>query len=245
MSQPITITNEDILHQVKLSCKIPEIIEQIITHKIIQHAASEVGIKIEIEELQKLADEMRLMNNLLNVEETWVWLEKNSLSLDDFEEILYKNLLSTKLAIHLLADKIQPYFYEHQLDYIGAVIYELVLDDEDFVWELFYAIKQGEMSFYDVAHQYIQDLELRRKGGYQGIVYRQDLKPEVSGAVFAAKPPQLLQPIVTAKGVHLIFVEEIIQPQLDNQLAYQIGKDLFEKWLKEQIEQLNFQLVID
>ncbi len=243
MSQPITI--EDILHQVKLSCKIPEIIEQIITRKVIQHAASEVNIKIEIEELQKLADEMRLMNNLLNVEETWAWLEKHSLSLDDFEEIIYNNLLSTKLAIHLLADKIQPYFHEHQIDYIGAVIYEVLLDDEDFVWELFYAIKQGEMSFYDVAHQYIQDLELRRKGGYQGIVYRRDLKPEISAAVFAAKPPQLLQPIVTAKGVHLVFVEEIIQPQLENQLAYLIGKDLFEKWLKEQIEQLNFQLVID
>jgi len=245
MSQPINITNKDILHQLKLSCKIPEIIEQIITRKVIQHAASQVDIKIEVEELQKVADEMRVMNNLLNVEETWVWLEKHSLSLDDFEEILYNNLLSTKLAIHLLADKIQPYFYEHQLDYIGAVIYQLVLDDEDFVWELFYAIKQGEMSFYDVAHQYIQDLELRRKGGYQGIVYRQDLKPEISAAVFAAKPPQLLQPIVTAKGVHLIFVEEIIQPQLDNQLAYKIGKDLFEKWLKKEIEQFNFQLVID
>ncbi|MFN6516557.1 MAG: peptidylprolyl isomerase [Nostoc sp. CreGUA01] len=245
MSQPINITNKDILHQLKLSCKIPEIIEQIITRKVIQHAASEVGIKIEIEELQKLADEMRLMNNLLNVEETWAWLEKHSLSLDDFEEILYNNLLSTKLAIHLLADKIQPYFHEHQLDYIGAVIYEVLLDDEDFVSELFYAIKQEEMSFYDVAHQYIQDLELRRKGGYQGIVHRRDLKPEISAAVFAAKPPQLLQPIVTAKGVHLVFVEEIIQPQLDNQLAYQIGKDLFEKWLKKEIEQFNFQLVID
>ncbi len=29
MLQTITITSEDILHQIKLSCKIPEIIEQI------------------------------------------------------------------------------------------------------------------------------------------------------------------------------------------------------------------------
>ncbi len=245
MSQAITITNEDILYQVKLSCKVPEIINQIITRKIIQNAASEVGIQIEIEELQKLADQMRLINNLLNAEDTWAWLEKHSLSLDNFEEIIYNNLLSTKLAIHLLTDKVQPYFYEHQLDYISALIYEVALDDEDLVWELFYAIKQGEMSFSDVAHQYIQNLELRRKGGYQGVVHRRDLKPEISAAVFAAKPPQLLQPIVTAKGVHLIFVEEIIQPQLNNQLAYQIGIDLFEQWLKQKVEEVNLQLVID
>jgi parvulin-like peptidyl-prolyl isomerase len=101
------------------------------------------------------------------------------------------------------------------------------------------------MSFYDVAHQYIQDLELRRKGGYQGVVHRQDLKPEISAAVFAAKPPQLLRPIVTAKGVHLVFVEEIIQVELNNQLAYQIGIDLFQQWLKQQIKEVNLQLVID
>ena len=39
MSQPITITNEDILHQVKVSCKIPEIVEQIVTRKLIIAAA--------------------------------------------------------------------------------------------------------------------------------------------------------------------------------------------------------------
>jgi parvulin-like peptidyl-prolyl isomerase len=245
MSQAITITSEDILHQVKLSCKVPEINEQIIARKIIQNAAAEAGIQIAVEELQKAADQMRLINNLLNAEDTLAWLEKHSLSVDNFEEIVSNNLLYTKLVIHLFTDKVEPYFYEHQLDYIDVLIYEVILDDEDLVWELFYAIKQGEMSFYDVAHQYIQDLELRRKGGYQGIVHRQDLKPEISAAVFAAKPPQLLRPIVTAKGVHLVFVEEIIQVELNNQLAYQIGIDLFQQWLKQQIKEVNLQLVID
>ena len=41
MSQSITITNEDILNQVKLSCKIPDIIEEIINRKVIENAASD------------------------------------------------------------------------------------------------------------------------------------------------------------------------------------------------------------
>jgi parvulin-like peptidyl-prolyl isomerase len=69
------------------------------------------------------------------------------------------------------------------------------------------------MSFHEVAYQYIQDTSLRRSRGYRGIVRRKDLKPEISAAVFAAKPPQLLKPIVTSSGVHLILVEEIIQPR--------------------------------
>lgn len=236
MSQPITITNEDILAQVKLSCKIPEFIKGIITRKVIANAAAEAGIKVETEELQKAADQIRLMNKLNNADDTWGWLEKHSLSIDDYEEIVYSTVISGKLAAHLFADKVELYFFQNQLDYAGVVMYEVVLDDEDLAIELFYAIKEGEMSFYDVAHKYIQDKELRRKGGYRGIVSRKDLKPEISAAVFAAKPSQVLTPIVTSLGVHLILLEEIIQLELDNKLRYQVLLDLFAGWLKVQID---------
>jgi parvulin-like peptidyl-prolyl isomerase len=236
MSQAITISSEDILHQVKLSCKIPSVIEEIVTRKVIASAAAEAGIKVEIEELQKAADNIRLMGNLKSADDTWAWLQKHGLSLDDFEEMIYNNVISGKLAQHLFADKVEPFFVEHQLDYAGVVMYEVVLDDEDLAMELFYGIQEGEMSFYEVAHQYIQDTELRRKGGYRGMVQRKELKPEMSAAVFAATPSQVLKPIVTSKGVHLIFVEEIIQPQLLPKLRYQILQDLFSAWIKEQIE---------
>ncbi|MBG1263349.1 peptidylprolyl isomerase [Nostoc commune] len=237
MSQAITITNEDILAQVKLSCKIPEIIEGIVTRKVIANAAAEAGIEVETEELQKVADQMRLINKLISADDTWGWLEKHSLSIDDYEEIVYNTVISGKLAAHLFADKVEPYFFENQLDYAGVVMYEVVLDDEDLAIELFYAIKEGEMSFYDVAHKYIQDRELRRKGGYRGIVKRKELKPEISTNVFAAMPPQVLKPIVASKGVHLILVEEIIKPQLEPKLRLKIITDLFAGWVKQQVEQ--------
>jgi len=235
MSQAITITSEDILQQVKLSYQIPSIVEEIVTHKIIASAADEAGIKVETEELQKAADSIRLMGKLKSADDTWAWLQKHGLSLDDFEKVIYNNVISGKLAQHLFADKVEPFFVEHHLDYAGVVMYEVVLDDEDLAMELFYGIQEGEMSFYEVAHQYIQDTELRRKGGYRGIVRRKELKPEISAAVFAATPPQVLKPIVTSKGINLIFVEELIQPQLDNALRQKIHSDLFSEWLKQQI----------
>jgi len=240
MSQAITITSENILHQVKLSCKIPSVIEEIVTRKIIADAAANVGIKAETEELQKAADNTRLLGKLKSADDTWAWLQKHGLSLDDFEEVIYNNVISAKLAQHLFVDKVEPFFVEHQLDYAGVVMYEVVLDDEDLAIELFYGIQEGEMSFYEVAHQYIQDTELRRKGGYRGIVRRKELKPEISAAVFAAKPPQVLKPIVTSSGVNLILVEEIIQPELDDKLSSQIMFNLFDEWLQQQIEQVEF-----
>ncbi|VEP15089.1 Peptidylprolyl isomerase [Hyella patelloides LEGE 07179] len=237
-SKTITITERDILHQIKLSCKIPEIVEQIITRKVIAEVVEKADIKVTTEELQKAANQMRAMIKLQDAQATWAWLEKHGLSLDDFEEIVQITLLSQKLTTHLFADKVEPYFYEHQLDYAGAVIYEIVLDDEDEAIELFYEIQEGEISFFEAAQKYIPDMELRRKGGYQGEVDRSEMLPEVSAKVFTANAPTILKPIITSKGVHLILVEEIIKPELNNKLRQKIMLDLFSKWLKQQVEKI-------
>ncbi|MDY7014220.1 MAG: peptidylprolyl isomerase [Cyanobacteriota bacterium] len=245
MSQPIEIDQQDILHQVKLSCQIPSLIEGIVTRKILDAMATEAGIVIEVEELQKAADQLRFVNKLLNTEDTWTWLNKFSLSLDDFEEMVRINVLSGKLAQHLFGEKVEPWFYEHQLDYAAAVLYEVVLDDEDLAMELFYELQEGEISFFEIAREYIQEQELQRKGGYLGTVQRQQMKAEVSAKVFAAAPPEVLKPIVTSQGVHLIQVEEIIQPELNNKLRYQILSDLFSAWLKQRVEEAEYQLIMN
>ena len=245
MSTAISISCEDIFHQLKLSCQIPSVIESIVTRKIIVSTAENLGINVETAGLQQAADNFRLMKKLKSAEQTWNWLQKHRLSVDDFEELVYINIISAKLAERLFADKVEPFFIEKQLDYMGAVIYEVVLNDEDLAIELFYALTEGEISFPEVAHQYIQETELRRSGGYRGMVHRKDLKPEISAAIFAAKPPQLLKPIVTSKGIHLILVEELVQPQLDEKLQTQILSDLFSQWLKREIEQAEVMLNLD
>lgn len=245
MTESIVITSQDILNQIKLSCKLPETIEQIAASNIVKAVALENGIKVETEELQQAADNIRLANNLDNVAATWQWLEKNHLSLDDFEEITHTSLLFGKLAAYLFENKVDEYFFAHQLDYARVIMYEVILENEDLAIELFYAVKEGEISFYEVAHQYIEDIELRRSCGYRGVVRRQDLLPEISAAIFAVKPPHLLKPIFTSRGIYLILVEEIIQPELDAQLRQQIVAYLFSEWLKKQTQQVQFNLKLD
>lgn len=243
MSKVIGISQNEILHQIKLSCQIPSIVEGILTRKIVAHAAREQGIQAEPAELQQAADNFRLTNALANADETWLWLRQHNLSLDEFEALIYTSVVSSKLAQHLFGERVESFFVEHQLDYTQVVLYEIVLDDEDLALELFYAIAEGEMNFSEAAHQYIQDKELSRCGGYRGILHRSNLKPEIAVAVFSATPPQMLKPIITAKGVHLIMVEEFIQPQLNEQLRYKILWDLFSQWLKPQLQQ--FEVAID
>jgi parvulin-like peptidyl-prolyl isomerase len=242
MSEILAVSQDDIIHEIKLSCQIPTLVEGIISRKIIINTVQETGIKVETQELQEAADSLRMMNKLENAEVAWSWLQKHGLSLDDFEELVYYNVLSSKLAEHLFADKIEQFFVENQLDYAQIVMYEVVFDDLDLAMEMFYAIQEGEISFPEVAYRYIQNDEIRRCGGYKGILSRINLKPEISTAVFAATPPQLLKPIVTSKGVHLINVEEIITPQLNKTLHLEIISHLFSEWLNQQLEKIKIEV---
>jgi parvulin-like peptidyl-prolyl isomerase len=230
------LSSEEIVQQVKFSGQMPTILEAIATRKKITAAATSAGLEVEDSELQAAADRLRLANKLHQAQDTYNWLQKQQLTQEEFEEMVYCSVLSVKLAQHLFADRVEPYFVEHQLDYWQVVLYEVILEDEDLAQELYFAIIEREMSFFEVAQKYIKETELRRKCGYRGLLKRTDLKPEISATVFAATHPQLLKPILTAKGVHLILVDEIVQPALNPTVKQNIVLELFSNWLQSEGE---------
>ena len=238
------ISIQDLIQAARLSGKIPELSQDILRRQIVEGQAASAGVNLAAEELQAAADKFRLVNQLQTAEATWSWLTANLLSVDDFEQLVAHSLLTEKLAEHLFGDQVEQFFHQNLLDYSGAMIYEVILEDQELAMEIFYSLQEGDLSFADVAYQYVDEPELRRRGGYVGFVGRKQLRPEISAAVFAAKPPQLIKPVVTAVGIHLIQVEELIQPQLDDELRQRILMDLFDRWLAGQVAttKLSYQL---
>jgi parvulin-like peptidyl-prolyl isomerase len=241
----IKISDRDLIYEAKISGKIPDLVRGIIRRKIIEQQVAKAGIAPSAAELQQAADQFRTINQLASAEATNKWLQERCLSVDDFEDMVTQDLLSKKLARQLFGDRVEQFFHQNFLDYSAAILYEVILADRDLAMEIFYALQEGDLSFADVVHQYIPATELRRQGGYLGKVGRKQLRPEISAAVFAAKPPQLIKPVITAVGVHLIQVEEIIEPKLDERLHQQILTELFDRWLSEKITEVTPQISIE
>jgi parvulin-like peptidyl-prolyl isomerase len=232
MTETLSYSDQEIIDFLKLSGQISAVLEAIAARNVIIAAAKAEGLEVSDEELQQGADQIRLNNQLLQASDTFIWLQKQGLTEDDFEEMVRHTVLSLKLTEHLFANKVESIFAERQIDYTQVALYEVVLDDEDLALELYYAIKEGELSFHEMAKQYCADKELGRKGGYRGLVSRMELQAEVRAAVFASAPPQLLKPILSKQGVHLIHAEEIVQPKLTPILHQQISSELFLEWIK-------------
>jgi parvulin-like peptidyl-prolyl isomerase len=235
----VVIDRDAILLQAKLSAQIPTLIEGILVRHAITDTAQHIGLQVEAEELQQATQQMQQIHQLRSNEEVETWMGQQGLSVQEFTTLLRTNVLAHKLAKHLFSQQVEPYFYAHQLDYTQAVLHEIVLGDLDLATELYYAIREEEASFAEMARQYTQDDELRRLGGYKGALHRNQLKPEIAAAVFATQPPQLLKPIAIAKCVHLIFVETILHFQLDESLYQNILSQFFREWLQRQVHQLS------
>ena len=236
-SQMTSISIAEIMQYLKLSLKMPSILANLIDRKIIEKTASIENINVTEDELQKAADIFRLKNNLISSQDTLKWLEKNYLSVPEFEQSLKMDILSRKLAHHLFEDQVEASFHAHQLDYYQAIVYEIALSNFNLAMELFYGIQEKELSFWDLAHKYIEDDELRRHNGYRGKKTRSQLPPEIAAAVFALnneRLPQVIKPIAIGKKTYLIYVEEIIQPVLEQSLRQKIISQLYEDWLGKQ-----------
>jgi hypothetical protein len=239
MSRSITITQNDISQYIKCSYKLPEFSKEIAKRKIIAEKAVDLGVEVSNEELQKTADLVRVINNVTQAHDTWQWLKSHGMSLDDFEEVVFATLISGKLAKCLFEDKAEKVFVESKLSYTHAVFYEIIFDNKALAMEYFYSIQEKEVSFFEVAYQNIKNEELRRMCGFKGLLTRKQLKPEISSLIFASSPPCLLQPVTTNQGVHLMFVENIIEPVFDDKAKAMIIAELFDRWLDDEFEQIS------
>jgi parvulin-like peptidyl-prolyl isomerase len=238
MTIDLTISTDDIITQIKLSQMMPTINEQILMMRIIKDAAAQAEIKVEVSELQEAADEFRLKHKLIGAKITQKWLDIHQLSLDDFEEIVHLQLLSNKLEERVLPDKVEKYFYQHKLDFDRVALYEVVLKDKELATELYYAVREGEIRFQDLASTYIEDVELKRKGGYLGQIQRKDLNPELLSVFATPKPPQVIKPIKTAKGHHLLWIDEVISAELTTEIRQELEGKLFVEFLREKANEL-------
>lgn len=237
MSDLFPVFPNDLLQEIKLSLRIPSIIEEVVSRQIVSRVAQQIGIHVEADDLQRAADRFRLKNKLSSAEETFAWLQQYQLSIEDFESLIYSKVLTSKLSRHLFESQIDDYFSMHKDAYIEAVFYEVIVPEVEHGYDLFQSLEASKITFDQVVDRYAQDPEIRRSRRYRGKLYLANLDSAIAKTIAHAVPPQILAPIVVNNQAHLIYVEALLRPDLTDELRDQIRSHLFTAWLKEKIEQ--------
>ena len=194
---------------------------------LINDAAVSEGVTISNEELQNAADDFRQKHGLQSTQATNEWLKNNFMTIDDFESRQKSNLLQQKLKQKIVAGQEEKYFAENSTQFQSAVLSQIVIKDEDLADEILSQIEDEEEAFESLAKKYSIDASSKPAGGYIGHVYRNKLSAPVQVAVFGGDEGDVIGPIKTDQGFHIIRIEQLGENRLNDSLKKTIADRLF------------------
>ncbi|MGC9528844.1 MAG: peptidylprolyl isomerase [Limnospira sp.] len=227
------------LHEItdflKREVKMKDVCHQIFYQKLVERASQERNITVTEDEIQAEADRQRRALRLEKASDTLAWLNDQMISPEDWEAGIRDRILAQKLSETLFSSEVEKYFAQNRLEFERVLLYQIVIPYERLARELLYQIEEEEISFYHAAHLYDIDSRRRTMCGYEGQLGRMNLPPQIAAVVFGAIPGELLGPISTEQGYHLLKVEEFIPAELTPECRQEILQRMFKNWLASEL----------
>lgn len=233
-----SINSREIITYLRKNLQLKEICQKIIYQKIIHNTALSRGLIVTPEEIQSEVNHLQMEQQLETDADVFVWLEEHIITVDDWKAGIRDRLLQQKLANFLFSQELEIYFIQHQPDFEQVLLYQLIVPYEQLANELFYQISEQEITFYEAAHLYDIDEKRRDCCGCEGKIYRYNLKPELADVVFNASIGELIGPMNTERGSHLLMVEEFIPSELTATIRQEILQQMFVQWIESQLNSM-------
>ena len=227
----VSIALDEIVSILKRNIQLKEVCQKILHQRIIEQAAQERGITVTPEEIQAEADRLRREKHLEKVADTLAWLAEQMITADEWEAGIRDSLLAQKLAESLFAKEVEKFFAQNRLDFEQILLYQIIVPYERVAREIIYQIDEEEISFYEAAHFYDIDEKRRHQCGYEGKLYRWSLKPDIAAVVFSAQPEEVIGPLQTEQGFHILMLLEFIPAELTPERYQEILNRMFKEWL--------------
>lgn len=174
---------------------------------------------------------------LATLAERQVWLEAHNLTLEQLTERVLRPVLLEKFKLATWGSKAESYFLSRKAS-LDQVMYSLIrLKDLGMAQELYFQIQEGEKSFSNVARMYSQGIEAHT-GGLVGPTPLSQPHPVIARLLAVSQPGQLRPPTRLEEWVVIVRLEKFIPAQLDEPMRQHLINELFETWLKEQVQQV-------
>jgi parvulin-like peptidyl-prolyl isomerase len=230
------ITFQEIINFLEQEQILPEVIVKILASKIVKQFAEQKNLSITLEEIQEECHKFRAQHHLETSSDLIAWLVDRGVLYEEWEQRIGDRLLAKKLAKILFASQIEAYFMEHKREFQEILLYQIIVPFERIATDLFYQIEEQELSFFEAAHLYDIDQRRRLTCGYSGWVSLAELDPELVEAILNGNVGEIIPPVKTAAGYHLMVVEEVTQLDLTPEIQEKILDKLFENWLNLEVQ---------
>lgn len=226
-------TDESIANYLRYSCKIAEIAVLAERDAIVIKTCEELGIVISDEELQVAGDAFRMQHKLLSASETLAWLTQQRISPEDWSQGIRIKLLSQKLKEHLFLDSIDAHYLSYREEYRRVAFSQILVAEMSEALEIAEILRSNKVSFAAMAIDRSKTKPSGQNGGFVGIRFLSTLMPEIKEAISNLPEGEIISPVKTHLGYHVLRIEKWFPPSLNESVREEILEVLFQNWLKE------------
>jgi len=194
-------------------------------------------IPLTEEERMRAIEDLAVQQKLTSPEARQAWLKSQGLTPAEMEDLATHPVRVEKFKQTTWSSKVESYFMERKM-FLDQVIYSLIrVQDQGLAYELYFRIQEGEAKFADLAREYSKGPE-SRTGGLLGPVPVSQPHPRIGKLLSISQPGQLWPPQVLAEWFVIIRLEKFMPAQLDDAMRRRLIDELFETWLKEEVQKV-------
>lgn len=227
-------TNEDIIAYLRHSYQLAEIASLAEREALILKLCARFDIMISDEELQAAGDTFRLEHKLLGTSETFAWLQEQRITVEDWTQGIRVRLLTKKLKEHLFGDAVDAHYLNKRNDFKRVALSQILVRDLPDALKIAHALREENASFCALALEYSMGKQSKENGGFVGVRFLAELMPEISQAITEAREEEVIDPVQTKLGYHIIRIEKWFPAALNESIRQKTLDFLFQTWLQEQ-----------
>ncbi len=229
------ITKDNIFNLLKEYKLIPQLAREI----LIEDAIAKIECTPEETDLAK--QQFCQTNQITSQEQLQAWQKQQNISNEQLEQLILKKLKIQKFKHTNFNNQLQSYFLKRKT-MLDKIVYSLIrTSDSGIAQELYFRIQENENSFADLAREYSQGPEVQT-GGLVGPVEMNTPHPKIAQMLSSCKPGELKPPARIGEWYVIIRLEKLIPVKLDEAMQHRLLDELFNIWLKEQIQkEVSFQ----
>ncbi|MDM5332969.1 peptidylprolyl isomerase [Ureibacillus composti] len=193
-----------------------EILDTLITEKIIELEAEKLELSVTEEEIQA---EYEDYTTQYGDEETFLEvLSSYNMDEEDVKEDIKNYLLTIKVMedyVGITDEEIKTYFDENKTTYGQAAQVEashILVENEETAQEVIEKLNAGE-DFAELAKEYSTDTATQEDGGNLGYFGKGEMEKAFENTAFAMEIDSISEPVETDYGFHIIKVTDKIEEQ--------------------------------
>ncbi len=226
-------TDADIIAYLRRSYKIAEIATLAERDALVLASCKQLGIAVSDDEWQAAGDAFRLEHKLLGSSETFAWLSKHRISVEDWSEGIKVALLEKKLKDHLFGLTVDGSYISNRDNYRRVALSQILVRDLTTAFQIVQALRDENASFCALALEYSKGKQSQENGGFVGVRFMIELLPDIAKAFAEAKEGEIIGPIHTKMGYHILRVEKWLPTELSESVREQLLNALFQNWLQQ------------